>query len=216
MMAAIKKGDGRRDETQFVPTEDWIVAFEVQFSERDFGEYAKRYARSRARLVAHAGRNVDELYARELVQDVLDDTLEGVLAWDPARVSLKKHVLDAIKSRTRHDYVQALRFKHESFDTNVPSATLLAAETALGEQQVEQAQLVEAAAAVVDALRSIAAQDPDVLVLIDAYSQDATKKIDVMRVTGFSSKRYEAARKRMRRLVRQLPEELHHALTGRD
>jgi hypothetical protein len=44
-----------------------------------------------------------------------------------------------------------------------------------------------------------------VLRLIDAYALGATKKIDVLRVSGLTSKRYEAARKRMQRLVLQLP-----------
>src|SRR5262245_28626769 len=63
------------------------AAFRAQATE-ELTRRALRYARQRAALVRRAGRRIDSLYARELVQDALTDTWAGVLAWDPARRSL--------------------------------------------------------------------------------------------------------------------------------
>jgi hypothetical protein len=177
-------------------TEEWIEAFEAQLSVKGFEEKLKRYARVRARMVAHAGRRVDELYARELVQDAIDDTLEGIIAWDPGRVSLEKHLLDAIRSRSRHDFVQATKFRHSCVDEHAR----------IDDSTLERVDLASVTGRVLTALRAVG--DPDVLRLLDAYIQGATKKVDVMRVSGLTSKRYEAARKRLNRLVLQLPIEV--------
>jgi hypothetical protein len=105
MKAAIDETE-RMDRTArapCVPSEAWIDAFEKQSNAKGFEERLKRFARMRANMVAHSGRRIDEFYVRELVQNAIDDTLEGVLAWHPERVTLDKHLLDSIRSRTRHD-----------------------------------------------------------------------------------------------------------------
>lgn len=214
MKVAISETD-RAEGAPFLPSEEWIDAFEREASAPGFEEKLRRYARMRANMVAHAGRRIDELYVRELVQDALEDTLAGVLAWHPERVTLDKHLFDAIRSRTRHDYVQALSFPHTSFDAASASrslaadveSSLAAAETAPASPDVRAA-----ASRAVTELRRLAAHDADVQRLLDAYVEDAVKKVDVMRVSGLTSKRYEAARKRMHRLVLQLPTEVREAV----
>ena len=186
-------------------TEEWIEAFEAQFAVTGFEEKLKRYARVRARMVARAGRRVDELYARELVQDAIDDTLEGTIAWDPARVSLEKHLIDAIRSRSRHDHVRALRFRHHAIDERARG----------GECPHERLAVIELAERTLAELRQLAARDHDVLRLLAAYAEEATKKAEVMRVCDMSSKRYEAARKRLQRLVRELPTEVRDVVAAR-
>jgi hypothetical protein len=185
----------------FVPSEDWIEAFEAQANPELYARL-KRYARSRSGMVAHAGRVVDAPYIDALVQDALDDVLVGVLRWDPARGSLVLFLIAAIHSRTRHDYAHALRFRHERIDAN--EGALAAAEASLA----DHASLADTTERVLAALRECAARDPDVLALLALYGHHVTKKVDVMRDADWSSKRYEAARKRMLRLVQQLPNEL--------
>lgn len=214
MKAAIAETD-HDQETLFVPSEEWIDAFERQSNAKGFEEKLKRFARMRANMVAHAGRRVDDFYVRELVQDAIDDTLEGVLAWHPERVSLEKHLLDSIRSRTRHDFVHAQNFPHYSFDAASASASLMAdVESSLAAEGSATAstEVSSAAGRAVTELRRIAASDADVLRLLDAYVDDAVKKVDVMRVSGMTSKRYEAARKRLHRLVLQLPTEVREAV----
>lgn len=213
MKAAIETD--RAEGAPFIPSEEWIDAFEQQASAPGFEEKLRRYARMRANMVAHAGRRIDELYVRELVQDSIEDTLEGVLAWHPERVTLDKHLFDSIRSRTRHDYVQALNFPHHSFDAASASPSLAAdVESSLSATATSAASsdLRSAAERTVGELRRLAQNDADVLRLLDAYVAEAVKKVDVMRVSGMTSKRYEAARKRMQRLVLQLPTEVREAV----
>ena len=199
---------------QFVPSEEWIDAFDKQSTARGFEERLKRFARMRANMVAHAGRRVDDFYARELVQDAIDDTLEGVLTWDPARASLEQHLFGAIQSRTRHDYVQAQKFQHHSFDAATASPRLLAdVETSLAASSTAASiDMSDATTRALTEIRRIAANDADVLRLVDAYVQGATKKLDVLSASAMNSKRYEAARKRLHRLVKQLPSDVRDPL----
>lgn len=179
MKAAIEETD-RTDRTEgapFVPSEEWIDEFEKQSSVRGFEEKLKRFARMRANMVAHAGKRVDDFYARELVQDAIDDTLDGVLAWHPERVSLEKHLLDAIRSRTRHDYVQAERFPHHSFDaTSAPEALMADVESSLAAEQgaTASSDVVTAADRALVELRRVAANDADVL--IPAFQKGPTRR----------------------------------------
>lgn len=214
MKAAIAETD-RNKGAPFVPSEEWIDAFERQSNAKGFEEKLKRFARMRANMVAHTGRRVDEFYVRELVQDAIDDTLEGVLAWHPERVSLDKHLLDSIKSRTRHDYVQATNFPHHSFDAASASPSLMAEienSLATDGSATASAEISSAAERAVTELRRIATNDADVMRLLDAYVAESVKKNDVMRVSSLTSKRYEAARKRLHRLVLQLPTEVREAV----
>ncbi|HEY4177986.1 MAG TPA: hypothetical protein VGM90_14160 [Kofleriaceae bacterium] len=214
MKAAIGESD-QQEATVFVPSEEWIDAFERQSSAKGFEERLKRFARMRANMVARSGRRVDELYTRELVQDALDDTLEGILSWDPERVTLDKHLMDSIRSRTRHDFVHATRFPHASFDVNdAPRSQVVEVERALAaaNDDAHHARVVSAAQRTVSELRGLAASDADVLRLLDAFEAEATKKVDVLRISGMTSKRYEAARKRMQRLVLQLSAETRDAI----
>ena len=190
----------------FVPSEEWIEAFERQMAPKDFEVKLHRYARTRGNLVAHAGGRVDDLYARELVQDALGDTLDGKIAWDPAVVTLERHMFDAIKSRTRHDYIKAQRRPHFSFDADAPPALSAEVEASLATQtNAASAEVSSAMRRVLAELRRLAARDADVLSMLDAYEREATKKVDVMQMSGLTAKKYEAARKRMHRLVLQLP-----------
>lgn len=109
----------------FVPCEEWIEAFEAQASTELYSRL-KRFARTRAGMVAHGGQVVDEFYVNELVQDALDDTFGGVLRWEPDRGSLENFLIAAIHSRTRHDYAHAVNFPHERLDSGRSSRTTLA------------------------------------------------------------------------------------------
>jgi hypothetical protein len=202
---------GEQATDSFVPTKDWLDAYLKQAT-AELIEFAKRYAGVQSRKVKLV-RHVDESYAEELVVDVLGDTLLGVIAWSPERVSLKKHVLDAIKSRTRHDYVRALKFRPVRLDepevmAEVELQGLVTAQT--------DAMVTGVCEAVIDALRDLAKGDEDVLLMLDAMLQLATKKRDVMKVTGMNHKRYDAARKRLHRLTLQLPASLRDATFGED
>jgi hypothetical protein len=146
----------------------------------------------------------------ELVQDAVEDVLDGKLIWDPRRISLKTLIYRTIESRTRHDYVRAL--KHVRFDPTAPATALSQEiEITLGREQTSasvRAEAAEVSNRVLAQLRLLAANDTDVLSLLDAYVDLACKRVDVLGVTDLSDKRYDAARKRLLRLVKMLPPDL--------
>jgi len=197
------EGDGR---APFVPSEEWIEAFEAQATD-DLYLRLKRYARARARLVAHAGRAIDDQYANDLVQDAIGDTFDGVLAWDPERVTLERHLQCAIHSRTRHDYVHAIRFRQERIDLG-HKKTLAEVETTLARARGEPE---DTGARVLAELSQLAVRDPDVIEMLRLFGEQVIKKDDIVRETGWNTKRYQATRKRMLRLVQQLPNDVREA-----
>lgn len=192
------------------PSEEWINAFEAQANEALY-ERVRRYARVRSRLVSYGGRLVDDLYIDELVQDAIDDTLDGVIAWDPARCDLARHLMMAIHSRTRHDYVHALNFRKERIDLGKRS-TLAEVETTLAQRTRGDP---DASERVLDELRELAVKDPDVIEMLRLFGEQVIKKEEIVRETGWNTKRYQATRKRMLRLVAQLPNDVREAALAR-
>lgn len=207
MMATQKRGRGA--EPPGPPTDEWLEAFEDQLSAKDFMESMRVYARGQAKKVA-CYRKVDEYYASELVQNVLDETFRRKLTWDPARRDLAQHVMDAVRWRARNDYLRAKRYRHASLDPDEPG-TFADVEAELAAQQTrreEHEACRRTTDAILAALRVLAADDPEVLLLIDAYEEQAIKKVDVVQVSGLTSRQYKAARQRLFRLRDQLPKHL--------
>lgn len=205
-MKPVTKGrGGESGEPAFVPTREWVQAFRSQWTP-ELALFARRYARTQCRKVALV-RAIDESFAVEMVQDIIGDTMLGVIAWDPDRVSLKKHVLDAIMSRSRHAYVHALKFRPLQLEAVVDEA-----ERKLEE---EHAPLIAAIAFAEEVLRTlrtyVSPDDSELNRILDAYEQGVTKRFDVLRLTKLSAKQYDAARHRLKRLVDLLPATLRPA-----
>lgn len=202
----------------FAPSEEWIEAFEEQ-NTAELRKRALRFARSRARFVARAGGRGDDLYVAELVQDVLTDTLFGVLTWDPAVVPLEVHVFGAIRSRTKNDRIRALRFRHHSIDAvgAADSATAMAAamcevESSLAATHgVPSPESLTFSGEVLDHVRGLAARDRDILRILDAIELGASEPAEIMSLASMSEKTYKKARLRLGRVVDQLS---NHVLLG--
>jgi hypothetical protein len=137
------------------------------------------------------------------------------VTWDPERCPLESHLLDVIRSRSRHDRVSARRFRRHALDQGgvrmiaEVEASLRAA--AREEPEPEPAAVDALIARVMADLRAMAIDDPDVLRLLDAYRAGATKRADVCLVTGLGRKAYDGARKRMLRMVQHLSQGLRNA-----
>jgi hypothetical protein len=92
-----------------------LAAVQQAFAEQASDELirrASRYARQRAAIVRRAGRRIDNLYGRELVQDALCDIWSGAVTWDPARSSLLDEVRSVVRSRSWKDAKWARRSPH--------------------------------------------------------------------------------------------------------
>jgi len=110
-----------------------------------------------------------------------------------------------------------VNFPHERLDTGPSSRSTLAdTEVALAQRSGDDgSRRGNAAERVLDHLKEHAIRDFDVLQLLALYGDTITKKADIMRAAGWNSKRYEATRKRMIRLVQQLPNDVRDAAVAR-
>ena len=194
--------------TQFDPSEEWIDAFDEQCTEALF-QSARRFAAYRARFLGCGTPRADAYYARELVQNALADTLLGALQWDPSVQSLKHHILDAIRLRARRDRTRAERFPHESIDAGDPddeSSAMAEAEAALAADAANgTAEEMARAAATMSALRTACAGNLPALRYLDAVERGVVARPDLMRIAGLTRDEYHNARRRLARLVTQLP-----------
>lgn len=206
-------------ERAFVPDETWIDAFQSQAT-HEMRMRAKRFARSRSRFVARAGGHVDDYYISALVQDVLSDTLFGVLAWDPEVISLEGHVFAAIRSRTHHDCVRAARFKHRSvdvFDSRAEASPVMTAlEVSLSFDQVApSAASLAFSDEVIAQVRELAREDGVVQRMLDAIAEGATEKREIMYLAKMSPKTYHKAHIRLGRHVEKLSQSVVAGLRTR-
>jgi DNA-directed RNA polymerase specialized sigma24 family protein len=168
------------------PTEHLAEAIE----QPDFYASLKRWARLRARKL---GRTWDaDRYAEDLVQEAIADVLSGTLSWDPERIPLIHHLRRAIRSQSRHHFAHVMRFRTEAFD-----------EADVVEEEHETARVIQRAHQVAAALRSLATDDLEVLLILDALEHDEEPSEVVP-----DPHRYSAARVRMKRLAKSLPARL--------
>ena len=85
----------------FIPDVAWIAAFEAEATALTLLQ-VRRFALRRGLGVPRAGLS-DAMYADELVQDALSDTIAGVVRWDPSRCRLASHLIGVIRSRSRNE-----------------------------------------------------------------------------------------------------------------
>ena len=190
-----------------LPSEAWIEAFATGCTEQLY-EDARRFAAWRAGPVRRAGGLADDYYVRELVQNVLADTMAGVLRREPADQTIREQVRDAIRSRSHHDRVRAERYPRVSIDPLDHDAT----DGVQGEVEHTLAMrgTIAAPAVAAEAAESMAELRANVDPssppgrLLDAFQSGAFTKRDVMFLTGMSEQDYQTARRQLARRVREL------------
>jgi hypothetical protein len=192
----------------------WRAAFEKQAT-RDLVDRVTRYARKRGKMIERVGRKVDPLYARELVQDAIGDTLDGRRVWDPERTTLLAHLMAVVHSRTGHEMVRARHLPHRSLDDSADdnSSDGRPLETEASHALARHASVPEELIALharraVEALRRASAGDTTMAQLLDAFEHGKVDRRDVMEWSGMSAKTYNNVRHRLMRLVEKLPTEL--------
>lgn len=191
-----------------MPSDAWLTAFEKQ-APAAMADAARFAGRRAAALIRVGGLAV----ADDLVADALGDTFAGVLAWDPARVSLTQHVRSAIAVRVTHAIARQGRLQHLPMVGDLDSGDgldLVAADAsrrvaAEDEGPPERIAMRTSASSAVAALRRMAEDDEDVLALLDAYRAECFSRADVIDVTGMSVRDYDNARRRLTALAAQLP-----------
>lgn len=212
-MRPTREADPIDEVAPFVPPEEWIDAFEAQATSALIRK-ARRYAMKQAKFTAKAGGRVDEFYALELVQDALDDTFTGVLAWDHERCSLEAHLIQAIHGRSRHDREHLTKFRHRDIDSSDPG-TMAEAEETLGRREADREDAAAFASTVVAELRELAGDDREVLRILDAFGQGRLDRQEIIETTNMTAKAYRNARIRLARLVRRLSPETRQTARAR-
>jgi len=198
--------------TQSPKSESWRAEFERQATSN---LQEKLYIAARARLRMYAGRtrHVNEADIDDMVMSVLADTLEGALTWVPEGQTLERHLLDAIAFRVRDQARSRKRHPHEVLDEDVSGETIayrMVRGVPIGDLEVRDLKTI--ADQVVPEVRHRAAADPEVLLLLEMFSDGVTARADVMREAKMSCAQYDNAIRRLRRLTRQLPKQTRDAV----
>jgi hypothetical protein len=194
-----------------VPSEDWIDAFEEQCT-APLLKRARRYAAQRARDAGWEATAAGSDGPDELVDNIVKDTIDGVLRWDPSVRRFQRHLYDAIRLRVNRHAKRAARHPHESIDA------MDADGESPGMAEMEAKLLADAPTATDDtaaratdifhALQPLAVDKPLVEALLGAFARKAFDKEDVMRVAQMTPADYHNARRQLTRLVEQLPDHL--------
>jgi hypothetical protein len=178
-------------------------------------ERAYRYARKRVELLARCGLPIEPGLAQHLLTDAVSDTALGDAFWDPERCELFVHLCGVIRFRTRDMLERAQKYRHEPLDK--PSESMggsgIEAEASASAHRgdAENATItVDLATQVSDLLYASAEMkaDPIVRRILDAYGEGVTGRREVAERAGLSLKQFDAARNRLDRMVRKLPEQL--------
>jgi len=193
--------------------EGWIEAFSAQVAGRTLRRDALRFARGCVRMLESCGALVASSHAEELVADTIGDTWQGLLSWNPDELPLVEHVKAAVRSRVRAEWRRAKRGAHVSLDAHEDdedderAAGLWSeAEEALGANAaVTDSSRRILAVEVLDRLSSLAESDAEVLALLEAMRAGATERAELAQMTGMPVRRYESARRRLDRLLMELP-----------
>jgi hypothetical protein len=193
-----------------------LAAMQQAYAEQVSNEVirrASRYARQRAVMVRQAGRRIDNMYGRELVQDALCDIWSGRIAWDPARFSLLHQVRSVIRSRSWKDAQWAERSPHLSLDVHDTAAAITAeaSHQFATPAQVQPFMIRGLTEAVVTELKRLAEGDAAAGAVLRAWADGVVGQGEVMEHTGLSRKEYRIARARLAYLVRELPSSLDDA-----
>jgi hypothetical protein len=168
------------------------------------------YARKRVFLLRKFGVGVD-LDPDDLVDQVILDTVRGRLTWNPDAVALSTHLCGAIRGRTSK---LLTRRKPTAPEEEIDET--LAARTPNADPTGELAALREVVHKIKMHLfyAATAKNDEGVQLLLMAYEEGVEGRSAIGEATGLSPNDVTNARKRLDRLIKELPPELAEA-TGK-
>ena len=191
--------------------EAWRQEFERQFT-RKLRDKLYRVALARLRRFAGPTQHVDEVDVDDAVMCVVYQTLDGVITWDPSKTSLERFLAGAIRYRVR-DQVRARRRRpHEPIDEAFATVEgQQQADTPIPDVQVVR-DLCTLADEVVPLIRAAAAEDPDVLELLDLMTDGVTNGRDIMRETKWTAATFRNIRRRLTRMTDNLPAGIRNAV----
>ncbi|MFT3693830.1 MAG: hypothetical protein QM831_11855 [Kofleriaceae bacterium] len=175
--------------------------FERQSTSNTF-ERLYMVARARLRMYAGKSRHVNEADVDDVVMNVVTDTLDGSLTWNPEARTLERHLLDAIAFRVRDQARSRARHPHVEYDEDGTGEPLSSRSLETCERELDLHSIADQ---VVTDIRQRAAGDPEVLLLMDTLADGIVDRAEGIRETRFQPAQYDNALRRLRRLTKQLP-----------
>jgi hypothetical protein len=170
----------------------------------------ERYANTRAAPLSRF-RSIEGL-AQDLVHRAILAICAGKRVWDHS-ISFEVFLRGVIRSMANHDYAHAKTYPQIQLidedtgdDDLEPSAVLQLSLIATTDPAHQPRR--EQARALLAVLRQIAANDTELLLVLEAYAQGAFQRNEVLELTNLTAHHYRAALCRLRRLRHALPKHL--------
>ncbi len=198
---------GKDDEEEQPPGPEVLAAIQAALAEPRTLKVVFGYARKRVFLLQKLGVGVD-LDQDDLVNQVIVDTVRGRLTWNPEAVALSTHLCGAIRGRTS-----------KLLTRRKPAALEEIIDKVLAERKPDADPTGELAA-LRDVVRKVKAHlfrvatdkgDEGVQLLLMAYEEGVEGRSAIGDATGLSPSDVTNARKRLDRLIAELPPELVEA-----
>ena len=153
----------------------------------------------------------DQLGPDDRLHTAILKTLDGTRGWDPERVNLGGHLFGVVSSDISSELKHAGRFRHVSVQDDAHDLEALRdeIEDSLARTAPANDELPSSApwSIAIDALRTLAAGERDVLSLLGAYEAGAFEKREVMRIAKLKSRAYDRAFDRLVELAQLVDED---------
>ena len=153
----------------------------------------------------------DQLGPDDRLHTAILKTLDGTRGWDPERVNLGGHLFGVVSSDISSELKHAGRFRHVSVQDDAHDLEALRdeIEDSLARTAPANDALPSSApwSIAIDALRTLAAGERDVLSLLGAYEAGAFEKREVMRIAKLKSRAYDRAFDRLVELAQLVDED---------
>ena len=208
-----------KKELTTLPSEEWREKAEEQATPKMF-ERLHRAARTRLRTFAGPKGHVSRADVDDVVSRVITDTLDGKLTWNPDKESLEQHLLDAVRFRVRDEWLRDQPHLHAPIDEDDTAESIAerAAAGAVVPAQLDtpvtserEARIKSVHDEVIAWLQPRVTDKPEVLRLLELYMQGITDRDEVIREGGMDETTYHNARRRLGRLVQDMPAKLRAA-----
>jgi hypothetical protein len=186
----------------------WEAAYLAQLTDA-LAASVGAFAKKRASWLESKTKRKDNYLWRELLQDALTDTWLGDVTWDPAKAPLDLHLKRVIRSRTSMTMKHLTRFPRVAahaprLDLEREMSDAMEAERATG-QAADLGAFIDG---VVGTLYMLAAEDDDVLRILDCFSEGLVDRRDIVRATKMTTTTYHNARRRLLAIIERLPANL--------
>jgi len=192
----------------------WEAAYLAQLTDA-LAASVGAFAKKRASWLEGKTKRKDNYLWRELLQDALTDTWLGDVTWDPTKAPLDLHLKRVIRSRTTMAMKHLTRFPRVAahaprLDLEQEMSAAMAGERMTG----HTGDLAKVIDGVVGTLYMLAADDDDVLRILECFGEGLVDRRDVLRATKMNATTYHNARRRLMAFVERLPQNLRDQATN--